>query len=520
MEATYASAIYGAVALFLLFYYYLLTKSSKHKLPPEAPGARHLHLMAGGATSSAKPPHIILGALSDQHGPIFTLRLGVRRILLVSSSRIAKELFTSSDLAISSRPKTRGIKHLGYDFVMFAFSPYSAYWRHMRKLVTVELLSSHRAELFSSVGMEEVKQSVKELHAVWEGKKDGSGQLLVDMRNWLADMNLNTILRQVVGKRLCGGGGGDDAEEMRQCRDAIWDFFHLVGLFVPADALPWLGWLDLGGYEKKMKETAKKLEGIMGGWLEEHRRKEYSGGEGKVEDFMDVILSAVRGSEGEYEHDVDTVIKSTCQLMILGATDTFAVTLTWALSLLLNNRHVLTKAQEELDKHVGRHKGVNKSDICNLVYLQAIVKETLRLYPAAPLGGPREFREDCNIAGYHIPKGTWLMVNVWKLHRDPQVWQDNPLDFKPERFLTTHKNMDINGQDFELMPFGGGRRICPGLNLGMQTINMVLANLLQAFEFVTINNEAVDMTESAGLTNLKATPLEILITPRLPPNLY
>lgn len=205
--------------------------------------------------------------------------------------------------------------------------------------------------------------------------------------------------------------------------------------------------------------------------------------------------------------------------MIAGGTDTTAVVFVWALALLLKNPHVLKKAQNELDKHVGKERLVNESDINNLIYLQAIIKETLRLYPPGPLGGARKLTQDCNVGGYHIPKGTWLFVNLWKLHRDPRVWP-NPSEFRPERFLTEDKKVDVKGQNFELIPFGAGRRICPGTNFGLQMLHLVLASLLQAFDLSAGSDETVDMSESAGLTNMKATPLDVVIAPRLLPNLY
>ncbi|KAK9271354.1 hypothetical protein L1049_026944 [Liquidambar formosana] len=213
---------------------------------------------------------------------------------------------------------------------------------------------------------------------------------------------------------------------------------------------------------------------------------------------------------------------STSQLphaVLSGSTDTTTITLVWALSLLLNNRNALKKAQEELDFHIGKERQVEESDMENLVYLQAILKETLRLYPAAPLSGPHESMEDCIVGGYHVPKGTRLVVNIWKIHRDPRVWLD-PYEFRPERFLTTHKDVDLRGQHFELIPFGSGRRMCPGLSLSVQVIQLTLASLLHGFDIATISNEPVDMRESFGLTILKATPLEVLLTPRLSSHLY
>ena len=185
----------------------------------------------------------------------------------------------------------------------------------------------------------------------------------------------------------------------------------------------------------------------------------------------------------------------------------------------MNNRHVLKKVQEELDFHVGKERQVDESDIAKLAYLQAIVKETLRLYPAAPLSGVREFTEDCTVCGYHISKGTRLMVNLWKIQRDPTIWVD-PSEFRPERFLTTHKDFDVKGRHFGLIPFGAGRRLCPGIVFGVQMLHLVLARLLHGFGLSTPGTGPVDMTESAGLTNMKATPLEVLIAPRLASNLY
>ncbi|KAB1221240.1 Cytochrome P450 82C4 [Morella rubra] len=200
--------------------------------------------------------------------------------------------------------------------------------------------------------------------------------------------------------------------------------------------------------------------------------------------------------------------------LILGGADTTTVTLTWALCLLLNNRETLVKVQEELDLHVSGDRQVKESDVKNLVYLQAVLKETMRLYPAGPLSAPHESIEDCTVAGYHVPAGTQLLFNLSKLHRDPHVWVD-PNEFRPERFLTTHLDVDVRGQHFELIPFGSGRRVCPGISFAQQVMHLTLATFLHAFEITTSSDEPVDMTEKVGLTNLKATPFEVHLTPRL-----
>nr|AJD25201.1 cytochrome P450 CYP82D71 [Salvia miltiorrhiza] len=508
-----AAVVYGAAAFISLLFYYLIRLRSADptlRAPPEAGGAwpflGHLHLISGGPSSGL--PHVNLGALADKHGPIFTIRIGVHRAAVVSSWELAKQAFTANDAAVSSRPSVKAGKHLGYGYAMLGFAEHGAHWRQLRKLASAELFSARRLEQQRRVRVAETLIFVGELHALWQRERGAA----VDVKERLGELNLNVMLRLVAGKELRGG------EEARRCRRVMRDFFHMAGLFVPSDAFPYLEWLDIGGHERRMKRAAEEMDEIVGEWLAEHRRKEYSG-EDKAQDFMDVMLSVVKGEDFGSEYDVDTIIKATCGTLIAGGTDTTSVVFIWAIALLLNNRRVLEKAQEELDKHVGKERRVEESDIANLVYLQAIVKETLRLYPPGPLGGARRVTQDCSIGGYNIPKGTWLIVNLWKLHRDPRVWQD-PSEFRPERFLNGESNADVKGQDFELIPFGAGRRICPGINFGVQMLHLVLASLLQAFDLNTVSDEGVDMSESAGLTNIKATPLDVVIAPRLPPNLY
>ncbi|KAF9619938.1 hypothetical protein IFM89_010554 [Coptis chinensis] len=236
-----------------------------------------------------------------------------------------------------------------------------------------------------------------------------NGSVLVEMQRWFGDLTLNISVRMVAGKRYFGTSSILD-DEARRISQATKDLFRLTGMFVVSDFVPFLGWLDFQGHEKAMKRTAKEVDYILGGWLEEHRRNKLGGGTKVQQDFMAVMLSILK-DEKFFGYNADAVTKATCLNMLLGGTDTTMVTLTWALSLLLNNRHILKKAQAEIDTQVGKDTQVDESDIVKLVYLQAIVKETLRLYPAVPLSAPHESIKDCTIAGYHIPAGTRLITN-------------------------------------------------------------------------------------------------------------
>ncbi|KAI9118604.1 hypothetical protein K1719_010936 [Acacia pycnantha] len=515
---------------FFLFLYaiFSLSRSFKNKTaprkpPPEAGGAwpviGHLHLLGG-----PEPPHIALAKMADKYGPIFSLRLGVHSTLIVSSWEIAKECFTVNDLAFAGRPKIIAFEIMGYNFGMFGTSPYGPYWRHTRKIATLEVLSNRRLEMLKHLRESEVRSAMKDTYHRWVellnnnagGQNSESVPLLLEMKKWFGELSFSVVLRIVAGKHL------DESEENRTRLKPLRDFFDLTGQFVISDALPYLRWLDLGGKEKAMKKTAKELDQFIQFWVDEHRRnRDADSGQARPEhsDFMDVLLSIVDEDEIIDGHDANTIIKSTSLALILGGTDTTTVTLTWALSSLLNNPQVLKKAVHELDTKVGRERTVLESDLKNLSYLQAILKETMRLYPAAPLSVVHESVEDCTVAGYHVPSGTRLLTNLSKLHKDPRVYED-PLEFKPERFLTTHSGLELRGQNFEFIPFGAGRRICPGISFALLTMQLTLASLLHCFDIATPGNQPVDMQEQVGQTNMKASPLQVLLKPRLPHHLY
>lgn len=206
--------------------------------------------------------------------------------------------------------------------------------------------------------------------------------------------------------------------------------------------------------------------------------------------------------------------------MIAGGTESSAVTVEWAISELLKNPKILEKASEELDRVIGRERWVEEKDIQNLPYIEAIVKETMRMHPVAPLLVPRKTREDIKINGYDIQSETRAFVNVWSIGRDPNLWKE-PEQFCPERFIG--KTIDVKGQDFELLPFGAGRRMCPGYTLGLKVIQSSLANLLHGFIWKLpegMKVEDLNMEEIWGLSTPRKIPLVVVAEPRLPNHLY
>ncbi|KAJ4956680.1 hypothetical protein NE237_013463 [Protea cynaroides] len=459
--------------------------------------------------------------MADKYGPAFMLQLGVNRTLVVSSWEMIKDCFTMNDRVFATRPLTASGKHMGYDYALMGLAPYGPYWREIRKIITIELLSKTRLEMLKYVRINELDLGIKELYSLWSKNHNGTHLVKVNMTQWFEHLTLNIITKILASKRYyCDVDAGLEDEGQR-FRKTISEWSRLFGVFVLSDSLPYLKWLDWGGYLGGMKCVAKELDSLLTSWLEEHRSKAQSGKmEGEV-DFIDVMLSVIQVHEKDlkYSHDSDTIIKATIWALVAGGSEGTFLTLTCALSLLLNNRHVLKKAQDELDSHVGRDRHVEESDIKNLVYLHAIVKETMRLCPLAPLGAPHQAMEDCQVGGYHIPKGTILMTNIWKLHRDSRVWLD-PDEFKPERFLTTHVNVDVRGQQFEFIPFGSGVRLCPGITFTMQILHLTLARLIHGFNLEIPSCGPIEMNESITSSVGKKNPVEALLSPRLPSKLY
>ncbi|XVF36361.1 hypothetical protein REPUB_Repub19eG0052100 [Reevesia pubescens] len=197
------------------------------------------------------------------------------------------------------------------------------------------------------------------------------------------------------------------------------------------------------------------------------------------------------------------------QTMFNAGTETTAVIMEWAMSLLLNHPEAMQKVRAEIDSHVGHGRLLNDSDLANLPYLRCVVNESLRLYPSSPLLLPHFSSEDCMVGGYDIPRGTMLMVNVWAVHRDPSLWEE-PSRFKPERFESTFGEKE----GFRYLPFGLRRRACPGVATGMRLIFFALGAAIQCFEWENVEPDKVDMSPGSGITMSKAKPLEALCCPR------
>ncbi|KAL1551760.1 trimethyltridecatetraene synthase-like [Salvia divinorum] len=454
-------------------------------------------------------PHRSIHELSLKYGPVMLLKFGSFPVVVGSSVDAAKIFLKTMDLTFASRPKTSAGKYLTYNYSDITWSPYGPYWRQARKMCLMELFSTRQIDSYEYIRAEEMGSLVKEIFGL-----SGRPFLLKDS---LSTVSLNVISRMVLGRRYMDGGE-NDAVPPEEFKKLLNELFFLGGVFNIGDMIPYINFLDLQGYVKRMKVLSKKLDRFLENVLDEHEARRKTTGHAS-RDMVDVLLEFAEDPTLEVKLERH-MVKAFTQDMLGGGTESSTVTVEWAMSELLKKPEILKKATEELDRIIGQNRWVTEKDIPSLPYVEAIVKEIMRLHPVAPMLVPRLAREDCKVGEYDIKKGTQVLVNTWTIHRDPSIWE-NPNEFYPDRFLG--KNIDVKGQDFELLPFGSGRRICPGYALGLKVIQSSLANLLHGFNW-SLPSEMklgeLNMEETFGLSTPKKFPLVAIAEPRLPLHLY
>ncbi|CAN1163435.1 Cytochrome P450 83B1 [Linum perenne] len=383
-----------------------------------------------------------------------TLKQGRVSIIVVSSAKMAREIMKTHDLIFSNRQSITGQQKLSYNGQDVAFAPYDSYWREMKKICIVHLFNSHRVKSFHSIREFEVSKMVEKIS---KGSCRGTPFNLSEAMMYLTSI---IICRVAFGKRY---------EEEGIERSGV--LSHLKETQALFTSFYFSDYWD-AFYQDMIDEH-----------LHPNRAKP------DEDDILDVLLRILKDKSSKVQLTLNH-IKAILMNIFIGGTDTSAATVVWAMTYLMKNPKMMIKAQEEVRHAIGKKGLVNEEDIQQLSYLKAIVKETLRLQPTLPLMVPRESTQSCNLGGYEIPAKTVVSVNAWAIGRDTQAWGENP--------------------DFELIPFGAGRRICPGIHMGLSTVELSLANLLYAFDWempTGMSSEDLDMEVLPGITMHKKNPL-------------
>ncbi|XP_059666534.1 cytochrome P450 71D9-like [Cornus florida] len=481
MEFPFISFPFLFTFLLFLFMVFKTKFSSSPKLPPgpwKLPLIGNIHQFVGTL------PHHRLRDLATKHGPLMHLQLGQLSIVVISSAEIAKEVMKTHDIIFASRPFNLAVSIISEKDI--ALAPYGDYWRQLRKICILELLSVKRVQSFRPIREEETLNLIKSIFT-----HTGS---LINLSEKLFSLTYSITAKATIGKKFHG-----QKEFISLIRQAavVTGGFKLADLFPSVKVLPLIN-----GLRHRLEKLHQNLDRAFTNIIDDHKVSKVTtqtgDGEAVHEDLVDVLLKLQE--KGNLEIPLTTsAIKSVLLDMFGGGIETSSTTLIWAMSELLKNSRIMEKAQAEV-RHVSCKIGniLTEDDIHELSYLKLVIKETLRVHPPVPLLIPRESRERCEINGYEIPAKTQILVNVWAIGRDPKNWSD-PERFHPERFLDT--SIDYKGTHFQFTPFGAGRRICPGISFAVANVELALANLLYHFDWKLPNGEKqgdLDMTEAFG----------------------
>ncbi|KAL1540834.1 cytochrome P450 71AU50-like [Salvia divinorum] len=483
-----------AVLSATLLVYLLVGRNNTKRLPPGPRGLPilgHFHLLG-------KNPHVDLCHLARKHGPVMGLRFGFVPAVVMSSPAAAELVLKTHDLIFASRPRNDAARLISYEQRNLVFGPYGAYWRNMRKLCTLQLLSASKINQFEPIRKAEVSLLVSSL-------KEGADTVDLSARISTVTGDMNCLM--ILGRKY-----SDRDLDVEGFKALFTETVEVTAQFNIADYFPYIGNLDLQGLGRKMKRLSKVFDSFLEKIIDDHVRNK--GERKQSEDFVDTMMAIMESGEAEFEFDRRHIKAVLLDLLVAGM-DTSATAIEWAMSELMRHPEVMKKLQQEVESVVGLDQMVEESHLDKLDYLDSVVKETLRLHPVAPLLIPHESMEDCELQGFHIPKKSRVMVNVWAMGRDPDIWA-NADDFTPERFIGS--DIELRGRHFELIPFGSGRRGCPGLQLGLTVVKLVVAQLVHCFDWKLPNGMKpgdIDMSEHFGVVTARAKPLIAIPTYRL-----
>ncbi|KAB2621278.1 cytochrome P450 71D8-like [Pyrus ussuriensis x Pyrus communis] len=472
------------------------------RLPPgpwKLPLIGNLHQMAASSL-----PHRCITDLANKYGPIMHLKLGQLSAIVISSPEFVQEVLKTHDVAFSQRPKFLAVEILSYNLSGFIVSPYNDFWRQMRKICVLELLSAKRVESFASIREEEASNLVQSI-SLSEGHPFNLSEMIFSMQSVI-------IARAAFGKKC---------KYQQEFLSLLQDTVRLTAEFDVPDLFPSLKFLRYAiNLKPAVEKVHQKMDKIFDEIISDHRvkRNEVSAaGDDHQEDIVDVLLRLQES--GELQIDLTTTqIKAVTLDMFSAGSETSATTTEWAMAELLRSPRAMKKAQAEVRQLVGGKGKIEESDIKKLDYLKLVIRETLRLHTPPLI--PRQAREKCTIGGYDIPTEAIVLINAWGIGRDPKYWEDADC-FLPERFQGS--SIDFRGTNFELVPFGGGRRMCPGISFATASIELALSHLLYHFDWKLPNAngsgnetkllEELDMTECKGLNVRKKNNLHLVAIP-------
>ncbi|KAK6160674.1 hypothetical protein DH2020_004055 [Rehmannia glutinosa] len=385
---------------------------------------------------------------------------------------------------------------MDHDKASVGWLPTESKWRTFRKILKEQMFTMHKLQASEGLRQEKLKQLRDYLHESCTSKR------VVNIGEVAFVTSLNLMSATLFSLDFARF----DSNSVQEMKESIQDVMKILGTPNLADYFPFLKLIDPQGVTRGTKVYFGKLFAIFDEIISKRlQERSISTDSPRKMDLLEVLLHLNQESDFDLSHND---IKHLLLDLIVAGADTTTDTVQWAITELLRNPQKMTKAKDELRTIIGENKQVEELDISRLPYLQAVIKETFRCHPVAPFLVPHKAEANVEINGYIVPKGAQILVNVWAIGRDSMIWS-NPDTFEPERFLDS--KIDYRGQHFELIAFGSGRRMCPGLPLAHVMVHLMVASLIHNFDWKLergMKPEELDLNEMFGLTLHKAVPLK------------
>ncbi|PON96765.1 Cytochrome P450, E-class, group I [Trema orientale] len=488
-ETLFNQIIISLIIIFFSLYVVKLIRGPKLNLPPSP---RRLPVI-GNLHQLGKVLHQSLRGMSEKYGPLMLLHFGNVPTLIVNCAEISKEIMTNS--VFQNRPQIKVADALYYGCTSIAFCPYGEYWRETKKICVLQLLSLKRVQDFQYVREVEVAEMIKKVRGSC-CSEDGA---LIDLSEMFVNFTSNVISTCALGRKYTREDGSESFGEL--ARRAL----ELIGAFNFHDIVPYLWWIDvLTGFNARVRKTVKEFDTLLDQVIEDHQQK--IGDQSDRKDLVDILLSLEKDDQLEINLTREN-LKAILLDMFIGGIDNSASIMEWAMAELTENPTVMRKAQEEVRRVVGIKSKIDEGDIAQMEYLKCVIKETLRLH--GPVLITRESTIATKLEGYDIPAKTRVLINAWAIQRDPRMWERSE-EFVPERFV--NNPVDFKGHHNQFLPFGMGRRACPGIIFAMAEIEYVLANLLYWFDWKLPGQteQNLNMSDIFGLVNHKKVNLRLV----------
>ncbi|KAJ9563658.1 hypothetical protein OSB04_008818 [Centaurea solstitialis] len=481
-----------SLSIFTFFYFFFI-RSGRRKSGVAArlpPGPYPLPII-GSIFKLGGKPHHSLAALSKTYGPLMSLKLGNRTTIVVSSPEIAQEFFSKHDISFSSRT----IPYAGHTHdrhkISMVWLPVGDQWRTLRRISKEHLFSIRQLDSSQLLRKKKVQQLLDFVQDCCD-----SGRT-VNIGETAATTTLNVLSNFIFSVDLAEY----DSRSSQEFKDLVWRLMVIGGTPNLADFFPVLRPLDPHGLLRKANLYTSKVLAIFERHIGKRLQERSTGSPASNKDLLGLLLDISETEESSISLDV---IRHLISDLFLAGTDTTSSTLEWAMAELIQSPEKMSKARSELEEVIGKEdRTFQESDISRLPYLQAVVKETLRMHPPVPFLVPHKAVTDVDVKGYVIPQDAQILCNLWAMGQDSSVWPD-ALRFEPERFLEV--GIDYKGSNFELIPFGAGRRMCPGLPLADRMLHLMLGSLIYKFDW-KIEGGILDMSDKFGFTLQKKLPL-------------